>query len=189
MVNEAKVRVKLDTGEARRSIDSLTESAAGVAGKVATGVRSALGTGLAAAGLGGGFALASAAIRAPTQSGLGAAIGEAFSPMGAWLEQRLLGSLGQEAKAANSAREQVINTFGLVPWLNGKPPNGSVEMFNMLRAQRETQERGRHMFEMSEQFHGPNAEELVQRVLEGLKELLNDAAKSLAEFLWAKMWG
>jgi hypothetical protein len=127
MADETKVKVKLDTRQAKAELGGLVRESARAAGKVASGIRSTVGRGLGAVGF-------------------GAAIGTGVSAV-----RFLLGDLDENARATKSAREETIQAFGAIAGgMNGGKggmPPGAQEFFTSVKSLRVQQERGREVFE------------------------------------------
>jgi hypothetical protein len=151
MAEDAKVKVTLETKDALRKLAGLTREAANAAGKVSRSVSGALRTGIGAVGLGGGVAAGAAAVQAATRSGAGDLLGEVFRPIGAALNEAILGDLDDKARAARSAREETIQAFGAIAGETGRIPPGAKQFFDQVRALRENEERGRALFDQSDQ--------------------------------------
>ncbi len=181
--DEAKVRVRLDTRQAKGDLRGLTRAAAGVAGRVGGGIRRAVGRGLGAVGLGAGIGTGLAAVRGATQSGLGDVIGEAFGGIGAELAQTLLGDLDEKAKASRTAREETIQAFGAIAGQTGKVPPGAQNYFNQIRSLRLQEEKGRELFERDERFRGPGIGDMIDRIMDGIGTLVSSAVDTLADKL------
>lgn len=184
MAEEAKVRVSLDTRDAVAALNDMRRKASAVSGRVGSTLRRTVGRGLGVIGLGGGVGAGLAAVRGATQSGLGDVIGEAFGGIGANIAQTLFGELDERAKASKAAREETIQAFGTIAGATGKIPPGAVNYFNQIRALREQEERGREIFERDDRFRSVGAQDLVDRVLAGIGQLLTQAV----DYLWGKIW-
>ena len=181
--DEAKVRVKLDTREAKGELRGLTHSARAAAGRVGAGIRRTVGRGLGAVGLGAGIGAGLAAVRGATASGFGDVIGESLGAIGAQLSRAVLGELPSDARAAKSAREDTIAAFGAIAGHTGRIPPGAKNYFDQIKALRFEQEEGRRLFEEDTKFHGPGIEKLMDRIMEGIGKLLTQAVDALAEKL------
>lgn len=179
MNQEAKVRVRIDTGEAKSELRGLVQAAGGVAKRIGGGISSAIGAGVRAVGLGGGIGYAVSALQGPTQGAFGSAIGEALGPLGKQLETFFLGDLGVQAKAASRAREDTIAAFGIQAGSQGGIPAGAKVFFDTMRGIYGQTEAGRHMIESDEQFYGVKGSDVIDRILAGLKNLLDMAVDRL----------
>jgi hypothetical protein len=117
--DEAKVKVRLDTKQAKGELRGLTKEGSKTAGRVGAGIRSALSRGIGVVGLGAlagvGFSAARGALRGPTESGIGAIAGEMFGGLGHRFAQGALGAerLAQAAGAAR-ARQEIIQGYAHV---------------------------------------------------------------------------
>lgn len=175
MNQEAKVRVRIDTGEAKNELRSLTKEAEGSGKKIRKKIYGAIQTGVMAAGAGYAFS----ALQGPSQGAFGSAIGEALGPLGKQIETFFLGDLGIQAKAASRAREDTISVFGMQAGAQGGIPHGTKQFFDAMRGQYGQTEAGRHMIESDPQFYGVKGEDVIDRVLAGLKNLLEMAVDML----------
>lgn len=181
--NEAKVRVKLDTGQAKSELSSLTRLGAATAGRLGEGLRRAVGAGARAIGLGVGIGAATAAIRGPTQGGITDVVGEAFGAMGKDLEAFFLGDMGVEARASRQAREQTIAAFGTAAGVQNQVPPGARAFYEQVRALRTQEERGRFIFEQDTSFRSTNPSDLFDRIMTALGQLGRELMDYLADKL------
>lgn len=183
MSQETKVKVRIDTAQAKSQLTGLAREGMTVAGKVSSNLRSAIGRGVSATGLGVGIGAGIAAVRGPTESGVSSVIGEALGPLGFAVEKFFLGDLGVDARAAAATREEAIATFGLAAGSmggkNGSIPPGVKEWMATVEGINRKREVGREVFMADKDFHGPGLEEVIKRVKEGIKELLHGAVDYL----------
>ena len=151
MADETKVKVKLDTRQAKAELSGLVRESARAAGKVASGIRSTVGRGLGAVGFGAAIGTGVSAVRGATESGIGDVVGEALGGVGAQISEFVLGDLDENARATKSAREETIQAFGAIAGgMNGGKggmPPGAQEFFTSVKSLRVQQERGREVFE------------------------------------------
>lgn len=184
MADETKVRVKLDTGQAKSELAGLLKEGKRVAGKVSAGVRATVGRGLGAVGFGGAVAAGAAAFRGATESGLGDVASEALGGYGAQLAEFFLGDLDEKARASRSAREETIQAFGAITGARGGAiPPGARQYFENVKSLRLQEEKGREAFERDQQFRGPGIGEFVDRIMGGIAELVSKAVERLGEIL------
>lgn len=177
---EAKVRVKLDTREAKSTLEGLTRSGAAVAVRVGGSVRRAVGRGMGVVGLGAAIGSGVAAVRGATASGFGDVIGEALGGYGAQLSRAILGEMPSDARAAKSSREDTIAAFGAIAGHTGKVPPGAQNYFNQIKALRFKEEEGRRLFEEDARFRGPGIEDMLGRIMDAIGTLLSEAVDNLA---------
>ena len=186
---ETKIRVRLDTRQAKSDLNSLTREGIATAGRVGSRLRGAVGAGLnrslGAIGLGGGVGAGLAAVRGATESSFGDVIGEAFGGFGEEFERDLgLQNLGEQARASKSAREETIAAFALQAGQLGRVPPGAKAYFDQIRQIRAQEEAGRNIFEdPANGFRGPGVGEVTDRLLEGVGNLLSEAVDALANKL------
>lgn len=179
MTEETRIRVRLDTQGAKQQLAGLVREGARTAGRVSSTLRTAVGRGLGAAGLGGAFAAGASAVRGATQGGVTDVAGEAFGGIGAQLAEAVFGSLDEEARASKAARDETIQAFGAIAGARGAIPPGARQFFESVKSLRVQEERGRELFERDEQFRGPGVGELIDRILTGIGKLLSDAVDNL----------
>lgn len=160
--NEAKVRVKLDTGTAKAELASLTKGAASVAGNIGSGIRNAVRTGLGAAGLGGAFGVglgaAQSALGGPTLGAIGDVASEFVGPWGALARNWLFDGLDVNARASKQAREQTIQAFGSVIGMTGQIPKGAYSYFDQVQRLHLSAEKGRQAIEGDDRFYAMSEE-------------------------------
>lgn len=181
MADEAKVRVRLDTSQALASLSSFVREGARAAGQLSDGLRSTIGGGLRAVGLGGAVGVGVQAVRGATESSTGDVFGEALSGMGAKIAEWAFGDLDDEARAKRRTREEAIQTFGAVA-SKGITPEMRAWFAGMHRVNMQ-RELGRGVIEREEMFHGPGIEKVIDRILGGLKTLFFDAADRIIQGL------
>jgi len=179
MGEEVKVRVRLDTRQAKGELRDMTRDAESTAGRVSGGIRRALGRGLRAVGFGAAIGSGIAAVRGATESGIGDVVGESLGGIGAQLAQFFLGDLDDKARSSRRAREEAIATFGTVAGIRNEISPGMRNWFDATQKRMEKEERGRQLFERDEQFRGPGLDDLVTRIMQGLAGLLKTAVQEL----------
>lgn len=165
------IRVRVDAGEALRDVQAMT--------RTTSAVTASMGNAL---GLGGAFGEAERAATDPVRGAFGAAFSEATLPWRTQIEQWALGSLGQESRGRESARDDTIAKFGYTAGL-GRIPDAAADHFNQLAALRTTAEKGRSLFEGNSAFTGQGMEKLAKQLFEGVGGLVSDALRLLGELL------
>jgi len=187
MADETKVKVRLDTRQAKTELGGLVRESARAAGKVASGIRSTVGRGLGVVGFGAAFGTGVSAVRGATESGVGDVVGEALGGIGAQVSEFLLGDLDENARATKSAREEMIQAFGAIGGgMNGGKggiPPGAPEFFASVKSIHTQRERGREVFERDERFRGPGVGDLVSRIGEVIGTELIKAVDYLASLI------
>ena len=183
MAQEAQVRVRLDTRQAKGDLRALSKQAGKTAGNIGKGLRRSVGRGLGAIGLGGGIGVGLAAVKGSTSSGFGDAVGESFSAIGAQLNDFFLGDMDDQARATRKAREETIQAFGFQAGASGSIPPGARQFFENRRAEFEQEEIGRSKFEQDKQFKGPDIDDIIARIMSGFGTLISEAVTSLADEL------
>ena len=181
--DQAKIRLKLDTKQAKGDLRDLTKRAKATGARVGSGVRGAVGKGLGVIGLGGGVGAGLAAVKGATSSGLGDVIGEAFGGIGARMAQTVFGDMDEKARADKSAREETISVFQARAGQLGYIPPEAKSFYNQVRTINLQAERGRELFQQSDQFRSTNAGDMVDRIMTGVGELISQAVDALADKL------
>jgi len=178
-MDDTKVRVTLDTRQAKSELAGFVRSAASTAGRVSGSVRSAITRGLGVVGFGGAVGAGIAAIRGPTESGASGAISEALGGIGRQVADFFLGDLNEEARASKSAREEAIQAFGAIAGARNAIPPGLGSYFDSIKSIRLQEEKGRKLIEMDDDFRGPGIGAIIDRVLAGFKQLFDEAVDRL----------
>lgn len=176
--NEAKVKVRVDTRQAKGELRGLTKEGAKASRGVGAGLRSVMGRGFAVLGIGAGIGAAAALLKGPTQGGISAIFGQTFGAAGHVFAQGMLGEKGFEAQGRAKALGEIAQLYGPIRGITGKEPQGAFENFEF-RAKRYTDfARGRGEFLADPKYGNEAARELVG----GMKEVadkLDQLNKSL----------
>lgn len=180
---ETKVKLRIDTRQAKSELNSLVRESKSSASKVAAGIRSTVGKGLGAVGFGAAAGTGMAAVRGATQSGVGDVVGEALGGIGAQVAEFFLGDLDEKSRASKSAREETIQAFGAIAGARGEIPPAAREFFTNVRSLRLQEEKGRELFERDDKFRGPGIGDMVDRIMGKLGELVADAVQSLKDWI------
>ncbi len=182
---EAKVKVRLDTRQAKGDLRGLTRTAAAAGGRIGQGIRGAIGKGVGAIGLGAGIAAGVSAVRASTSSGIGDIIGESLGGIGAQINEFFLGDMDDKVRATKSAREETIQAYGAIAGRTGSIPPGARQYFEQIKSFREDEEKGRSLFENPK--NGFRAEtgigDMIDRITKVLSDELGKAVTRLGEIL------
>lgn len=179
-MNEAKVRLRLDTGMALSQMRRVVREGRETANRVSRTIDSTVGQGLRTVGLGGGIGVGLAAARAATSSGYSDIVSETFSPIGASLQDFILGDMPADARASKSAREETIQTFGFLAGATNSIPPGAKSFFEQTKSLRMNEELGRKKFmENSEFFGGVKMDNVIDRLVDGIGGYLNDGFDAL----------
>ncbi len=183
MTQEAKIRVRLDTTQAKADLASLNREGERAAEEMSTAFGdSVLGKGLKYAGAG-VVAAAGYQLAKPTLGGLGDMMGESLGGIGANIAQLVFGDLDEKARAAKRAREETQDAFALVAGARGSIPPEARTFFNAVSKLRIQEEAGREMFARDDQFRGPGIGSLVDRIMSGVGRMIADAAETIADRL------
>lgn len=180
--NETKIFVDLDTAKAMLELRKMEQETEQTSVRMGARVRSALGQGLSAVGLGGAFAAGAHTLRSATESGVGDVMSETFGAYAKQIEEFFLGDLNEDAKASQRAREETISVFGTVAGAKNQIPAGALQYYSAVKGLRLQEERGRELFELdTTRFHGAGMEKVLDRILQGIEKIVDKAAKWLAD--------
>jgi hypothetical protein len=185
MSEETKVILRLDVDEAKRAIASLSKDGEVAGSKASSGVRSAIRRGLNQVGLGSPVQDSVRGVTSSAMGGIGDVIGETFNRLGAEIENYALQGIGEDARAARSAREDAIRIFGSSVGATGNIPPGMKAWFDSARTLRKQEEHGRTLINQSSDFQGPGVEALIKKLSDACAKLLHDAVN----YLWTKLTG
>lgn len=183
MADETKVRLKLDTEQAKAEMNSLMKDATKMAGRIGSGIRSTVGKGLGYVGLGGAIGTGMAAVQSATQSGVGDIVGESLGGLGARMQEFFLGDLPQDARASKAAREETIQAFGAIAGHTGKVPPQAAQYFASVKSLRMEEEQGRHLFEKDDQYRGKGMEEIIDKICTAIGGYIKSGIERLGEIL------
>jgi len=187
MADETKVKVRLDTRQAKTELGGLVRESARAAGKVASGIRSTVGRGLGVVGFGAAFGTGVSAVRGATESGVGDVVGETLGGIGAQLSEWMLGDLDDEARAKRAARAETIEAFGAIAGgMNGGKggiPPGAREFFDSVKSLRQQEERGRQLFERELGRDSGGVGDLISRIGSVIGDELNKAVEHLVSLI------
>lgn len=166
-MTEATIRVKLDTRQAQSDLKALTKEAGGTAtgvGKGLRGIRSGISRGLGAVGIGGALGLGFGAVQGALSSTAGGIFSESIGGYLSRASQWAFGDMGIVGESRASAREQVANEFGRLADIQGSIPAAAVARFKMLDEIKQSEGRGKRMFEQDSKFRGPDVKEVAMTI-------------------------
>lgn len=179
MESEAKVRVRIDTSQARGDMADLTKTAQGATVRVGQSIRDSVSAGLHAVGAGGAFSAAAGSFRAPTEGSISAIAGELLGPLGESFDSWLWGDLGPEAKANQRLQGEVLDTWGQAIGMNKSNLERAKAYADQRRPQLIQEEEGRKAIRSSSDFYSVKFDDVIKR----LGEVMSEAAKSAAQYL------
>lgn len=179
MESEAKVRVRIDTSQAKGDMADLTRTAQSATVRVGQTVRDSVSSGLHAIGAGGAFGAAAGALRAPTEGGISAIAGELLGPLGQSIDNWLWGDLGPRARADKTLRDEVVNTFSQAIGMNSSNMEKAKAYAESRRPQLIQAEEGRKAILSSGKFNSIKFEDVIKQ----LGSVMSDAAKAGAQYL------
>jgi hypothetical protein len=172
--DEAKVRIRLDTKQAKGELRSFLRSSRATAGRVGSTIRGSVGRSLGLVGLGGVIGAGVAAIRAPTATGAGDIMSETLGYLGHQISQAFFGDMTAEARASRYARDATLSAYSHAAGQMNATPPGAVEYYNQLKSLREVEETGRNRI-MSDPRFNLDYKKVLDRLLEGIKDIVDKA--------------
>lgn len=179
-----QVQVELQTQRAKQQLKDLERTGGRTAGRLSKRVRQTVGTGLTAATGGIGLGLGLQSVRAATSSGAGDVFGEAFGLIGQQISSAVFGELGPRARAASTARDRLIENFGLATFRNGgQVPQGGLDFFENVRSLEFERASGAKIINDDPRFRGVTIEDIFTRLKDVLVEALKTGAQELADRL------
>ena len=168
---EARVRVRIDTRQAKADLRDLGKDAAATGGRVSGGIRSALSTGLRASGVGAAAGAAFGAVRGAVSGGLGDTTEALLLPLKSLIDNAIG---GPETRADMRALNKVEETFARATTANGGvPPPGAEAFFQHVRSLTLDEEKGRAA--LRDEFGGDIAERIATRIGEKMAEVMKHA--------------
>ena len=183
MAQETKVKVRLDTRQAQGELRGLVRESGRSAGRLTNNIRSVVGKGLGAVGIGAGIGTGISAVRGSMEGGVMSMMKEAYGGIFAQAEDMLYGTLNEESRASRSAREETIQAFGAIAGGRNEIPPEARQFYNSIKSLRQDEERGRELFEMDPQMRGPGMEKLIDRIMAGFAKMVGDALTRLTDML------
>lgn len=186
-MKETKVRVRLDTSQAKGEMREVRREGQRTAGSISEGLSATIRRGFAMTGAGAAFAGGVGAARAAVSGGMGDAFGGAFSMLSASLNDYLLGSIDDEQRAIRSARDQTIETFAPVAgMLNGVPPEAQ-QFFQSVRTLEFEKEKGRSLIMNDPAFQGAGFTDIFVQMGEHIGSAVADVISSKIDALLNKL--
>lgn len=180
--DEARIRVRLDTRQARSDLREMAKEGQTTAGRVGGRLRAGISRGLGLVGAGAAIGAGVQAVRGATAGGIGDIVGEALGPLGSLLRESTLGKMPAEARATKSAREETIGAFGHVTGITGKIPEAAPRFFEAVRDIRLDVERGRDKIATDSRFATEAGAE-IQKAVKSAGTAIGNFAKELADGL------
>jgi len=184
---EVKIRVRFDTEGAKADLDELAKRAAGITTGGGRGPgtdgrgggKDGGGGGYVPAFLGGMFGSAMGQIAGnltgPSAAGFGTMASDVLGIQGTKLANSIFGKMAPEARAAEVARAQTEEAFGMFAGVSGKVPSGAASFFNARKNMLTQQFSGEQMIEMDPQFRGELSKKIDAFVENAVNVLLEHA--------------
>ena len=190
MTQEAKVRVRLDTANARKDLEELAKMAEGVRvprggggpGSPSTGEGGG-GPGLfQSLGIGAGIATGAALVGSVSRSSFGDVAGEFLGPIAANLSNAIFGEQDDRARAQRAAREQTIQTFGSHAQYNRE---AALNYYNQIAELNLNKEKGASAIREDPRFYqgDRNAKSLTDLLAEAISKAISDGFRNIQSFL------
>lgn len=187
MTDETKIRVRLDTTQAKSEMNALERRGEKAAGRLSERLRGSVGRAFGAAGAGaiaGSISGATVgALRNSTSSGVGDIAGETVGSYLRQAEEWLFGPMKDDAAAARSAREEVIQAFGAVAGAQGSVPDGAERFFQQTKQLQFERERGRTLIESDPRFGGTEINSMLERFAKMIGDEVGTALAPIQSFL------
>lgn len=187
MTQEANVRVKIDTSQAKDDLRGLVRDAENTASKAGVQLRGAVRHGLSAFGLGAGIGAAVTAAGAATRSGVGDIGRDAFDLIGSQINDWVLGSLDDRTRAMMRAKGELPGVFGPAAAQLGTTPPGAAQWFDSTVKLYELEEKGRSILRSDPQFSA--SADMWKRFEEFLGKEIEKGFNLLADALRQAIWG
>ena len=181
-LGDANVRVRLDTRAAKSDLRDLTKNAAATAGRVGGQLRSTVGRGLNAVGIGAGVGAGLATVRSATSSGVGDVLNEALGGIASQISTFFLGDLSDKAKAGQQARNEAVTGFKWAAIRDGRVPEGAHRVFENRKNYLEHGFRGERIIREGLP-RAVDVGDIIDRILKGIRELFDRLIAALKEFL------
>jgi hypothetical protein len=180
--DEAVVRVRLDTSQAKADLEALVKQSEGTSGRVGDNIRESLGRGLgiaaaSGAAFGAGFSAIRAAATSDVGSGFGDITGEVFNSWGARLNEWLLGDIDDLARARTTSRNFMIENFAQTYQHHGKT-EGMMNIFDSVTARELLREQG--VSALKRDFPSDDLiEKMLERIVGAIRDGIRDVGRSL----------
>lgn len=168
--DEAKVRVRLDTRQAKGELRGLTKEGSKAAGRVGAGIRRGIGRGLGAIGLGVGIGAGMAALKGPTQGGISALISQTLGATGHQIARGIFGDKLPEAIGRAGALEKLKASRGFMLGLTGKAP-GAKAQFDFDATMGTIKALGDQTISADPQFRNEAAQVLSKKLMEAAEAI------------------
>ncbi|MAH48796.1 hypothetical protein CMI37_23415 [Candidatus Pacearchaeota archaeon] len=183
--SESKVRVRLDTRQARGELRGFVREAGKTAGRVTGGIRSAVGRGMGVVGLGAGVGAGMQALKGATEAGVGDVMSEAFGPLGIAISKYFLNDLGEDARASRTARGVAQDAYLFNTAMTGAISPHAIALGAQAKAWYLAEEKAKTRFAMEPQFQGPSYDKVIKQLMSGVKQLLFDGM----DYLYGRLTG
>lgn len=173
MTNDAKVRLRLDMGQALAQMRQFAQKVAATAKRVGSSVKSNVGGALGTVGIGAGIGAGLAAARGAISSGVGDVVGEYTGPLGAQFVDAFTGGDDAIAKAAKSSRAATERILAAQVYRSGST-DSAVGFFNNAKERNEEIEIGRSMIRQDPRFY---AQEELREIREAVRDGVRQGAR------------
>lgn len=183
MTDETKIRVRLDTSQAKAEMEGLKRKGAATSKSLSAKVRESLGSSLggfsASALAGGAVGGAVGALRGSSAGGAGDILGDTFGPIGAQLNELFLGSADDEARARRTARDDTVQTFAAVVGQSGVVGPQVKTYFDQVSGIELQKERGKSLIESDPRFGGNETTDFIDKLATAIGDAIGTAFTSL----------
>lgn len=189
MAETAEVEVQIDTSRAKQALDGLVKQAGIQAKKIGGMISGGIKRGIAASGI--DFDVGSqmkSAFSGPTNSAVSDIISETVTPYANQFMNSIFGDMPVEARAARSARDDLISTFGMTAGRMDNITPGMMAYFENQKQVRQYEEHGRMMIESNPAFYGQALPNLIDKVVTQLVAAIGKGFDKLLEGLSPSNW-
>jgi len=176
MAQKAVTEIHLDSRPAKAELRSLNKEAERSSKAMGAKIRSTIGKGFGAVGLGAGIGAGMAAVRSATSSGVGDIASEAFSGIGQSINDFFLGDADDSARGKMRAVQELQQSHAHVVKKDQPISAGLVKMFNARADFLTKEEEGKS--EIKRQL-GPEIDDLLERLGNLMTERLTKAVEYL----------
>jgi hypothetical protein len=184
MAQETKVKVRLDTRQAKGELNNLSRDSKRTAGKLGQNIRSVVGRGMSAVGLGAGIGAGISAVKGAAASGVGDIISESTGAYAEMAQQMIFGDMREGARASRRAREETIQAFGAIAGARNEIPPEARQFYNSDQEPAHGRRaRPRRCSRPTRMMRGPGIEKIIDRIMSGFGKMVSDAMTRLVDAL------
>lgn len=173
MAEEVKVKVIVDTTQAKQEVDEVKREGQRAADEMKVSLSDRIKTGYRDH-----VAPTVSQITRKTSSGMSDIFSGQINRFGQLVNDFVLGDIDDKARATNSAREETANMFAFTAGQRGHIPQEAVNYFNQRQAFHEKKEIGMSMINADQTFAGEGLGKIFEQIGKHLGNSLADAINS-----------